>query len=244
MRITRILLFKYLIVCWLVVAAVESYAEKVVLTAGSWPPFTGEELPKQGIAADIVKRAFQTQGVEVEFQFEPWARSMADAETGAVDGSILWRYTPERAEVLYYSDPVLTVDIQFFYLRGSPFDWDTLENLKSWKLGAVRGFKYDAVFDQMALDGELNIDYVKSQEQNLGKLLLGRIDATPIVSESGFWMIQNSQNQDIRELVVAHPKPLAKQELHLVLSRNKPENEELVKVFNKGLRALRQQANE
>lgn len=62
-------------------------AEQVRLTNGEWPPYLGETLPYHGVASRIVAEAFALQGIEVQWEFHPWARSLKMAKQGVRDGS-------------------------------------------------------------------------------------------------------------------------------------------------------------
>ena len=122
--------------------------KNILLSAGSWPPFTGEHLENFGTASHVVSDAFMSQGIRVEYRFRPWKRAFVEAESGVVDGSILWRYTDDRARSFYFSDTVSTIKIVFFHLKKFTFNWNSLADLKGMRIGLVRGFKYSDDFDE------------------------------------------------------------------------------------------------
>lgn len=75
-----------LLLCILLLASA-STAESVRLTNGEWPPYLGENLPHQGVASRIAAEAFALRGIEVQWEFHPWARSLKMASQGERDGS-------------------------------------------------------------------------------------------------------------------------------------------------------------
>lgn len=228
----------FLILLTLLLFAAPSLSEdfgRVKLTAGSWVPFTGQNLKHGGIAAKIVADAFAKEGIKTEFYFRPWGRAFSDAKTNQYNGSILWRRTPEREKEFYYSDPVIKVDVVFFHLKSNTIEWDTLEDLKKYKLGTVTGLKYQDDFDKAIQTGMLAVEQVTSQRQNFSKLLKGRIDITPVVHQSGYATINHYLSVEEAKLFTHNTRPLATPTLHLILSKNNPENKSLIESFNKGL---------
>jgi hypothetical protein len=57
------------------------------LTNGEWSPCLGQQLPYKVIASRMVAEAIALQGIAVDREFYPWARSMQMAEHGQRDGS-------------------------------------------------------------------------------------------------------------------------------------------------------------
>ncbi len=213
--------------------------ETIRVSAGMWPPFTGERLSYHGVAARIVSEALSLEGVDVEYRFQPWKRAYVSAKTGQVHGSILWRYVPEREHDFYYCDPVIKVDVVFFHLKGFEFKWKTLDDLTGIRIGVVRGFNYSDDYTRGVASGKLLVHETNTQEQNFKKLMAGRIQVTPVVRASGYATLEKlfPPSQAVR--VTHHPVPLATQELHLILTRIKPENERISRLFNRGLKKLR-----
>lgn len=210
------------------------------ISSGLWPPFTGESLPDNGEISKLVREAFLNQDIQVEFRFMPWARALKEVQEGRVQASILWRKTPKRQEKLYFSDAVAEVDIVFFHHKSRPIQWETLNDLKKYHIGAVRGFKYQSEFDAMLGSGELTVELMVNDQQNIRKLLHGRIDLAPIVQNSGNWMINHNLTEDESKWITHHPKPLAHQALHLVASKQWKDSDKLISRFNKGLANIKQ----
>ena len=50
--------------------------DTIRLTNGDWQPFMSKNGPHHGIASHVVTEAFALVGVEVEYGFFPWKRSI------------------------------------------------------------------------------------------------------------------------------------------------------------------------
>lgn len=219
----------------------KEYKETIRLTTGPWLPFTGEDLPHYGFASNIVTAVFASENIRTQYIFRPWKRALKEAMEGKFEGSILWRRTPEREHIFYFSEPVIIVEVVFFHLKSVPFEWTSLEDLKKKKVmaGVVRGLEYDNEFDKAVRNGELLSSAVTTQKQNLKKLLLGRIDITPMIRESGYATISKEFSPEEIALFTHHPVPLAKHTLHLILSKKIGKNYELLKLFERGFKRFK-----
>ena len=77
--------------------------DTIRLTNGEWPPFMSKNGPHHGVASHVITEAFALVGVEVEFGFFPWARSLKLAKEGVWDGSAAWWDREERYPYVFYS---------------------------------------------------------------------------------------------------------------------------------------------
>ena len=89
-------------------------AESIRLTNGEWSPYLGQNLPHHGVASRIVEEAFALQGVQVQWEFYPWARALRSAEQGKSDGAAVWLRSPER-------------DGQSLYLVSAGYHWQVVQ---------------------------------------------------------------------------------------------------------------------
>lgn len=89
--------------------------EIIRITNGEWMPFMSKEVRNYGFVSEIVSEAFLLEGVEVEYGFYPWVRSLELARIGQWDGTIGWAKTEEREKDFYFSDePIWTATAVFF----------------------------------------------------------------------------------------------------------------------------------
>lgn len=99
--------------------------EPVLLTSGEWSPYTGKDLPEQGIASAIVRSILENMGMPARIQFLPWQQSLQLAGQAESDddirGSFPYSRTPEREKDFYYSLPILSVP-HGIYFNPDNFD--------------------------------------------------------------------------------------------------------------------------
>jgi len=216
-----------------------SAAEALRLTNGEWPPYLGQQLPHQGVASRIISEAFAMEGVDVQWEFHPWARSLQLAERGQRDGSAVWLYSEERAERFYISDPVVESVYYLFHRKSLHIDWQDVDDLRGLKIAGTRGYDYGEAFQQAEADGHLQVSRITSDEQGFRQLLAGRVDLFPLDKVVGFDMLHQHFSAAERAQLSFHPRPLRSDSLHLMLSREIPGNAELIARFNRSLAHLR-----
>lgn len=215
-------------------------ADSVRLTNGEWPPYLGDQLPHKGVASRIVAEAFALQGVDVAWEFHPWARSLQLAERGQRDGSAVWLRSREREEKFFISDPVVESGYYLFHRKSYSFDWQQVADLQGRRLAGTRGYDYGEAFQQAEASGQLRVNRVTSDETAFRQLLAGRVDLFPMDKVVGFDMLHQHFSAAERAQLSFHPKPLRSDSLHLLLSRKVPGNAELIARFNQGLAQLRE----
>ena len=126
---------------------------KVILAIGEWSPYTGENLPGYGVAAEIVTEALERMDVDYEYRLVPWERALVMTENGDAWGTFPWFYTQERAaKYLYSREPVWRSTTRLFYHRKNPKfvgevpEGKELEDLKAYDFGGVYGYFYEEIY--------------------------------------------------------------------------------------------------
>lgn len=230
----RVLLLAFCLLCHGLATA-----EEVRLTNGEWAPYLGAKLPHQGVASRIVEEAFALKGVQVRWEFYPWARSMHLAERGERTGTAVWLRSPEREQRFFISDPVVESSYYFFHRKDRPVDWKQVDDLKGLRLGGALGYDYGAAFQQAERDGRIQVKRLSGEEQGLRMVLAGRLDAFPMDKVVAFALLNDHFSSADRAKMSFHPTPLRSDSLHLMLSREVPGNAALIARFNQGLAQLR-----
>ncbi len=234
-------MFKRLIIVLLILMTAGGvYAqEKVRLTNGEWPPYLSKELPHYGVASRIVSEAFARIGVQVEYGFFPWTRAFELARTGKWDGSLVWSYTAERERFFYFSEPIVIREMVLFHMKSYNFEWRTMADLKGIPIGATLGYTYGKAFDEAEKSGLITVIRIPYDELNLKKLYHDRIKlfagdllVTPVMIEKHF-------NPEGRKKFTHHDRPLDVGGYHLLLSRKKSSNMDLMARFSQALALMR-----
>lgn len=224
----------------LCVATTAASAEAVRITNGEWPPFTSEHLPHNGPLSRIVREAFALEGVQVEYGYFPWKRAYEYARGGKWDGSIGWAPSAKHQQDFYLSNPVIRVRKALYYLKSTPFDWLSIDDLGKWRLGATAGYSYGSEWDQAATLGRIHVDEVVTDEQSIRKLLLGRVDVVAMEVDVANYLMSTQLSASDAALIRVHRKTLVETPICLVLPRQVERSSELLARFNRGLQRLKE----
>ena len=83
--------------------------ETIRITTGQWPPYLDENRPDGGFLAQIIREAFASQDIDVEFSFFPWSRALALVKSREYQASAVWSFRKlllERID-LFPMDPIV-----------------------------------------------------------------------------------------------------------------------------------------
>ncbi|MGL6041993.1 MAG: substrate-binding periplasmic protein [Deefgea sp.] len=218
-----------------------SYAgqQTVALANGEWPPLLGEHLPNHGYASQIVHRAFALQQVNVVYRFYPWKRSLEEARSGRIAGTLLWSKTADREKDFLISQPVYRSKTMLFFNRKNPLLWQELADLKGRSVGITNGYSYGQEWEKLILNRTLLPDQANTDAQNFAKLLANRIDAFPCEEIIGMHIIRHQFGAQAIQQINISSKPVHEETMHLLISRHHPQAAELMRRFNAGLAQMK-----
>lgn len=208
------------------------------ISNGEWAPFMGESLPHHGFVSRIVTEAFKLEGATVQYKFYPWARAYQVARSGESDASIGWYRNAEREVDFLFSDTVFVESQVLFFLKDKPLTWSVLTDLEGKSIGATLGYTYGEAFKQLEDSKVLNVQRIASDEQNLKKLLAGRIDAMVVSRAVGTRMVNALAPSEARRIAF-DPRPLNSGPLHVIFPKSMPQSSEWLARFNRGLKKLK-----
>lgn len=215
--------------------------DHVRLVTTEWPPYSGEDLPGKGLVSIIVKGAFARNGTEVQLSVIPWRRalrSMSPSENTADAIFPLYGSAPRRS-TFYLSEAISFSPVGFVFIRGSTFDWQTLDDLDGLTIGTVGGYVNTPTFDARVASGKIKTIEANDDLSLLRLLQAGRVDAVVMDQLVARQLLDTlSEFQTTRRLFVFHNQPLAFESLHVGFKRT-PDGRLLRNIFNRGLRALR-----
>ncbi len=120
---------------------------KITLGTSEWGPYFASNLKNNGPLAEVVTEAFKRSGYAVDIQFMDWNRAVALSAEGKIGGLLGCYLSKERAEVLELSQPFGEATVVMFAKKGSNISYSSLEDLKSYKIGTMRGNKVTDEFD-------------------------------------------------------------------------------------------------
>lgn len=218
-----------------------AYAEEtIVITTGELPPRYSNDLKYNGIMPRVITEAFALEGIKATYEFYPWKRAMVTAQKGKADATALWGFKKERVEHFYYSEPVHNSQWFFFHLNSNSFDWKGFDDLSGFKVGGVREFTYGEAFYNAEKEGKIKVHWVTAEHQTFKLLMAGRLDITPGQPEITYFQLNKLFKPEEVDLFIYHPKAFHDFKLHLLFSKKIKRNKRLLKLFNRGLKRLKE----
>jgi polar amino acid transport system substrate-binding protein len=219
-----------------------SAEETITIATLEYHPWTGKNLKFNGFVNHVITEAFKRKGYTVKFTYLPWKRAVIETKNGKYSALSYVYLSKDREKEFYLSDPISEEKIVFFHLKSNPIkDWETLDDLNTYKFGATRGYTYTKEFWQAAESKRINVDITDSDRQNFKKLFAGRIDIFPSGLVNGYSFLQKEFDVSKSHLISYHPKPLSKTTGHLAFTRSRKNSEHLRQTFNQGLAELKKE---
>ncbi|WP_028865729.1 substrate-binding periplasmic protein [Psychromonas aquimarina] len=211
--------------------------EVVVFAVGEWPPYVSARNDNDKIAEVIVSEALKLEGVDVEYEYFPWKRSLERVEDGIYAGTFPWWSNEKRqVDFIINKEPVIGANEVFFHLKSTDFKWDSFDDLKNYKIGGNLSYSH---VEQLESKG-IKVDVAPKEELSFKKLLSGRIDALPADFIVGYDTINKLFSPAKISLFTNHPKPLRKGNLFMLISRNYPGSQEIADKLDRGLKKLKE----
>ncbi|WP_163835433.1 substrate-binding periplasmic protein [Spartinivicinus ruber] len=223
--------------------SLSSVAEDKLLeiTTGEYPPWSAKDYKHGGFVHHMISEAFQREGYKVNYIYHIWARNYKEGQKGKYHATAFWYHSEERAKLFYYSDALYSEDVVFFHLKTTAFTtWNTLKDLEGYRIGATRGYTYTPEFWKAQEVGTLNIIVNKSDKINFKMLLRKRIDLFLMATVAGYSLLQKEFSPPQAQTLTYHHKPLFSSTAHLLFPKVREDAQPLLKVFNKGLQAIKQ----
>ncbi|MBF0203769.1 MAG: transporter substrate-binding domain-containing protein [Desulfamplus sp.] len=208
--------------------------KKLVLNTCNWEPFWGEKLVNGGYVMEITREAFLRAGYEIEVKFVPWKRALEETKEGDVDGVIGMNYSEERAQTYYLTNVVYVEENGFFRKKGSSITYTTLHDLTPYTIGYIRGGSFGATFDKATY---LKKEDVTDNEQNINKLMLGRIDVFISSKLLILYMLATKYPEFQGEIEFIEPA-FEMINVHHAISRANPNAKKIVADFNQRLKEI------
>lgn len=162
------------------------------------------------------------------------------AKKGKYHASSYWIKSEKHEKDFYQSDPMVNLSTVFFFLKGTAIkDWNDLSDLKPYRIGATLEYTYTPEFWKFAKSGELQIDVANSDLSNLKKLIRKRIDLFPMELVAGYELLRSEFQPSMIHMIDVLPKPLETNSGVLLFSRQHPDSEKWITIFNRGLKKIR-----
>jgi polar amino acid transport system substrate-binding protein len=212
------------------------HARDISMLTVEWAPHYGSALPENGLTTALVQAAFRAGGHSSQVDFTPWARALKEVEEGKADVVMGAYFNADRAQKYYYSDRIYSLDLGLIARPGLGVSrYQSLRELSAYRIGVSRGFANSDEFD--AAD-YLDKDTATYPNLNIRKLFRGRIDMA-VMNFDLFRYEAKKEGFCICDVTFMDP-PLSTEGLYVMASRNIRDGEKIIKDFNRGLLAIRQ----
>lgn len=150
-------------------------ANWTVATDQNFPPYVFKDgADIKGIHYDIVAAVMKQMGKDYKLSAYPWARVVAVTDGNKVDFSFPWVGKPERFEKYLMIGPLHKGRTVFAVKSDSSISYNSLQDLKDYKIGTVRGYAYEKSFDDASFLRKDN--QAKDNVAIIKKLTSGRVD--------------------------------------------------------------------
>lgn len=215
----------------------KALSDTLTLATLNWAPFYSKDLPENGFFSALSREAFKRAGFHMSIEFTEWNRAVETAKKGKNAGILGAYYNEERSTYFYYTDPVFKSDEVFILKKGRRIAYNTLEDLKPYKIGTLKG---GAQGKELSKKG-LNTEGVMNYAMNIKKLDAGRIDLV-IMNRAVFHSLLEN-DADLKRYqgkFQVLEKPFKSYDLYCPISKKLPNAKEIVTKFNTALKEMKQ----
>ena len=214
--------------------------ETIHIASGEYAPWTGSTIKHHGFVNHIITEVFKREGYVVQFTYFPWEKTYELAQSGNFHATSYWYKSEAREALFHYSDPISMERLVFFHLKSTPLKaWNTMADLKEYRIGATAGYTYTKEFWDAANAKQIKVFITDSDRTNFARLLREKIDLFPVTLLTGYTILRHYFDPGIPHVINFHPKPLSKTTGHLLFPKSRKKSETLLPVFNKGLVKLK-----
>lgn len=226
------LLLGRLLLLLAVIPTVQATSLKTV--SNDYAPFYSQNMHLNGVVYQLANEALEQSGYQTSHQFYPFVRATALTQNGIADGIIgLW-YRQEREQWASYSEPLLSVNIVLLKRKDRNIRYQQLQDLSPYRIGIGRGYANPAAFKQ----AKLNTEAGNSDDENLKKLFLGRVDLV-LISEDVARHLIASGPSEYRHAFEVVGQPLSVELFHFGVSKHRQDHLQIVEQFNLALNKMK-----
>ncbi|WDP91276.1 MAG: transporter substrate-binding domain-containing protein [Desulfobacter sp.] len=231
------------ILCLLIISGTGAWADtlprqgkQVVLSAmDQWPPYTDTGMPGSGLFSEICTRAFSRRGYTVTIKFLPWKRALEMTRRGLFHGLIGASLTRDREKDFAYPRNYLFCATHFFTAGATPLTFSAMRDLCPAKVGVLQGSIW---VKNVSAHKCFTVEPVPSYEQNIQKLIRGRIDLVIGTKAAFLFHLNRSFPQNAARVKAVYP-PVKLDRIFTVFSRQTPGCQRLINEYDMGIEMLR-----
>lgn len=186
-----------------------------------------------GLYPALILAAFKEAGQAVDISAKPWKRCLFDTDNSKSGTGGIYKNN-ERLQKYDFSEPIFVEKMAVYFNKTKPLNFDTVADLFGKKVGVIRGWSYGDDFDKAVKEGKIVAEEVKGDQQNFGKLIMGRVDAVLAIDEAGTATLKDGKYA----AVLKSPRYLFENPTFVAFNKSQKYTELLVK-FNQAVEVLR-----
>ncbi|OLU24513.1 amino acid ABC transporter substrate-binding protein [Pseudomonas sp. PA15(2017)] len=209
-------------------------AQPLRLVADSWPPFTDQRLPGNGVAVELVSAALSRAGYASDYREVPWQRAVLGLQRGDYDVLITAWFSHEREAFGHFSAPYLVNRVRVVQRRDAGIVFDQLADLHAHQVAVRRGYAYSPAF---VADDQLQRVEVSSFESAAHMVQRGRVDLA-LEDEYVARFLFATSLKAIADDLEFLPMPLSENGLHILIRLTHGEHAEIARRFDAAIAAM------
>ncbi len=208
--------------------------ETIKLASLEWEPYIGPKMPDEGYVAEIMKEAFKRNEKTVLIDYLPWARAVKMTKDGDYVGYMPEYYSEDLKKDFILSTSFPGGPLGFFKKKTTKISFKTLEDLKPYSIGVVRGYVNTAEFDAATY---LKKDEAKDDLTNFKKLIVGRIELIVCDKNVGEHLLKTELKESAGEVEFVEPA-LENKDLYLCISKSQQNGQKIINEFNAAIKQM------
>ena len=218
-----------------------SHANTVTIRADEWYPINGVPGSKNpGYMIELAQVILAKHGHTVEYRSMPWERSLKEVRRGSFD-CVVGAYKEDAPDFIFPDTAWGSIESTFYVKNETAWRYTNMDSVKNIVIGAIGGYAYSEEFDEYIKQnrGKGKVQVINANnalEQNIKKLLLGRIGA---VIESHLVMEAKLKSMNATNKVKSAGVLVEAENMYIACSPAKSTSKEYVKLFSGGIKELR-----
>lgn len=206
----------FLISFSLFLSALSAQAEVWRITTLEWPPFVCSRCPENGAAAKALRESLAKSGIQVRFEFYSWTKAMHLGKNPEYVG--YYPAWPEEIKGTFISSKALfTSPVGFVEPRNKPLQWNQLSDLKGKLIGTSQDYGNTVEFNRLVAEGVIRTEVVESDDTNMRKVALGRLDGALLdINNARYFLSLSLKN--ISGRININSKVIENKSLHMVFN--------------------------
>lgn len=223
----------------LIMGSPAAFATETITINGEddWAPYSYVAADKEtilGFTPQILKAAFESQGIQVKFRPVPFARCIDEVRKGkalACFDSVLDNET--KAQFIHHKTPLFVSKTGVWALANSKESNVKLKDLEGQKVGVTLGYQYPPAFE---MNDKIQKDTSPTELSVLHRLALGRVKYGLAYENPALLLIKKTKDLSGKLKMVG---VLSTEPIFVSFSKIHPDGQKYADLLEKGLQVIK-----